>query len=343
MKIAIIPWSEEYLRNSMFDIKNKKLNRDNLLTPYYYMKKEFERYGDELNTIDIYINITEIDYFLFFEFDPKWIRIIAKNHLEDRMIYCNGEPEVVKPINSPRGYNKLKKYFPYIMTWNDELVDEVRIFKRIIPYHFEKKTGAKPFNQKKLLTNISGNKHSTSKKELYSEREKIISYFEQNYGNQFDLYGTGWDIKKHPSYKGTPENKYDIYFNYKFALSLENTKNVKGYVTEKIFDCLVSGVVPVYQGADDIVKYVPQEWFIDYSSFKSLEELADYLSNMTEVEYKCYQNAIEHFLKTNIDEKLNGAVYAQNVYHVIEKKTQRGFSIGISERIFLFIDSLRNN
>ena len=29
-------------------------------------------------------------------------------------------------------------------------------------------------------------------------------------------------------------------------------KNVKGYVSEKILDCLVSGIVPIYAGADDI-------------------------------------------------------------------------------------------
>ena len=68
MEIAIIPWNEDYQNNRMFDINNKKLNRDHLMTPYSHMKKEFERRGDELNTIDLYEDLREVDYFLFFFF-----------------------------------------------------------------------------------------------------------------------------------------------------------------------------------------------------------------------------------------------------------------------------------
>ena len=43
MKIAIVPWNDDYMKNQMFNISNKKLNRDHLMTPYLYMKKEFEK------------------------------------------------------------------------------------------------------------------------------------------------------------------------------------------------------------------------------------------------------------------------------------------------------------
>lgn len=86
---------------------------------------------------------------------------------------------MVKPINSSEGYVKLKKIFPYIMTWNEELVDGDRIFKRIIPYYIERKPGNIPFCNRKLITNISGNKSSKNSKELYSERERAITFFEK--------------------------------------------------------------------------------------------------------------------------------------------------------------------
>lgn len=337
MKIAIIPWNEDYQNNRMFDINNKKLNRDHLMTPYSHMKKEFERHGDELNTIDLYEDLKEVDYFLFFDFFPEWIVRLSELGLDNRMIYCNAEPEVVNPLNSRKGYERLKKYFPYMMTWNEDFIDNERIFKRIIPYYFEKQPGARAFAAKKLLTNISGNKSSDNPKELYSERERLITFFEQNYPSQFDLYGTGWDVKKHPSYKGTPENKYEVYHNYRFALSLENTKDIRGYVTEKIFDCFVSDIVPIYQGADDILQYVPSECFIDYGKFGSMEELADFLMGMSKTEYSSYLKAISDFLQTDIVQKLDGAEYAKNVYYVIEQSTCPDFYVKPAEKIELRI------
>ncbi len=337
MKIAVIPWNEAYQGNRMFDVNNKKLNRDHLMTPYSHMKREFEAHGDEFNTIDLYGNLSEVDYFLFFDFFPNWIIRLANLGLDGRMIYCNAEPEVVNPLNSQEGYEKVKKYFPYIMTWNKDLIDDRRIYKRIIPYYFEERPGAMPFAQKKLLTNISGNKTSDNPKELYSERERLITFFEKNYNSQFDLYGTGWDKKKHPSYRGMPENKYEVYHRYRFALSLENTKDVKGYVTEKIYDCFVSGIVPVYQGAEDILDYVPKECFIDYSQFGTMQELADFLVRMPEEEYLSYQEAIKTFLKTDIADRLDGAEYAKNIYHVIDKSACADFRINKKDKMHLII------
>lgn len=335
MKVAVIPWNEAYQGNRMFDMDNKKLNRDHLMTPYTYMKKEFEAHGDEFNTIDLYHDLNKVDYFLFFDFFPKWILRLSDLGLDNRLIYCNAEPEVVNPLNSKEGYEELKKYFPYIMTWNKDLIDDERIFKRIIPYYFEIKPGAKPFAQKKLLTNISGNKTSSNPKELYSERERLITFFEKNYSSQFDLFGTGWSKEKHPSYQGTPENKYEVYHCYRFALSLENTKGVKGYVTEKIYDCLVSGIVPIYQGADDILHYVPKECFIDYSQFGTMQELADFLIQMPEEKYLAYQEAMKAFLKTDIVDRLDGSEYARNIYHVIDKSTCADFRINRKDRMHL--------
>lgn len=332
MKIAIIPWDEEFQGNRMFDPDNRKLNRDHLMTPYIHMKKAFEEKGDIVNTVDMYDDLTQVDYFLFFEFFPEWILKLSDMHMENRMIYCNAEPEVVTSYHSVAGYQWLKQFFPYILTWNEEVIDNQRIFKRIIPYYFEKHPGNMAFKDRKLLTNISGNKSSDNPKELYSERRRIIKFFEKNYPEQFDLYGTGWTREEYSSYQGTPANKFDVYHNYRFALSLENTKNVKGYITEKIYDCLVAGVVPVYEGADNILDYVPQSCFVDYKQFGTIEELADFLSNMTEEEYAEYEKAIEDFLNTDIQKRLHGSVYAENIYYVMKNGKQQDFRLETKAR-----------
>ena len=225
------------------------------------------------------------------------------------------------------GYEKLKKLFPYIMTWNEDVIDNERIFRRIIPYYFEEHFGNVPFSERKLLCNISGNKFSESPKELYGERRRIIRYFEAHYPEDFGLYGTGWKKEEYPSYQGAPPDKYEVYHRYRFAVCLENTKNVSGYITEKIYDCLVSGTVPVYAGADNIAAVVPKECFLDYNKIGSPEALAKILTEMKEDEYEGYLSAARAFLETDIREKLDGSVYASDITYAIEHGKMQGFRI----------------
>ena len=58
-------------------------------------------------------------------------------------------------------------------------------FKKNIPYVFQMKFGETPFEKRKLLTSISGNKHSKHPDELYSERERVISVLEKEISRRF--------------------------------------------------------------------------------------------------------------------------------------------------------------
>ena len=323
LKVAIIPWSKEYYNDQIFNTK-ALINVDHRLNAYDELRTFFVEKGDEIHTIDMFKNLNEVDWFLCFDYNMDFVLKLSKLGLSNRLIYCNGEPEVVNPRNSKEGYEELKKLFPYILSWNDDAVDDIRIFKRINPYYFEdndvKKISSQvAFNEKKLLTNISGNKKSGHSKELYSERLKVINYFEEKHIGDFTLYGTGWSADEHPSYEGCPHSKRDVYPKYKFALALENMKEVKGYVTEKMLDCLTLGIVPVYQGAEDIEEYVPKECFIPYDSFDSLDAMYEYLNNMSENRYMEYIEAAARFLSdTSMKNRLSGRQYAKNIYHLIE-------------------------
>ena len=44
---------------------------------------------------------------------------------------------------------------------------------------------------------------------------------------------------------------------------------MSGYITEKILDCLESGIVPIYAGAPNIDRIIPNDCFIDYIDDKS--------------------------------------------------------------------------
>ncbi len=331
MNIAIIPWTEDYGDDRMFDKTDRKINRDNLMSPYLSFRAFFEDRGDTVHTVDRYPDLTKVDRFLFFDLFPEWLIKLHDLGLDDRAVYCNAEPETVTQLHTREGYEKLKNLFPYIMTWNEEVIDNERIFRRIIPYYFEEHFGNIPFAERKLLCNISGNKFSDSPKELYGERRRIIRYFEEHYPEDFGLYGTGWKKEEYPSYQGAPPDKFSVYHQYRFAVCLENTKNVRGYITEKIYDCLVSGIVPVYAGAENITSAVPKECFLDYNKIGSPEALAKILTGMKEEEYEGFLSAARAFLDTDIREKLDGAVYASDILFAIENGKMQGFRIADKE------------
>ena len=68
-------------------------------------------------------------------------------------------------------------------------------------------------------------------------------------------------------YRGSVLVKKDVIRRYRFCICYENAHGLPGYITEKIFDCLVAGVVPVYLGWDGIRDYVPEDTFIDKKPF----------------------------------------------------------------------------
>jgi hypothetical protein len=64
---------------------------------------------------------------------------------------------------------------------------------------------------------------------------------------------------KWSNYRGYVSSKVDILKRYRYCLVMENQRQ-NGYITEKLFDCLPSGAVPIYWGAQDIQDYLGLEW-----------------------------------------------------------------------------------
>ncbi|MEW5804410.1 MAG: glycosyltransferase family 10 [bacterium] len=73
------------------------------------------------------------------------------------------------------------------------------------------------------------------------------------------------------------QTKMDIIARYKFTLAFENAI-AQDYVTEKFYDPLTAGSVPVYLGAPNINDFAPDEGcFINASAWDSPKSLAQYL------------------------------------------------------------------
>lgn len=70
----------------------------------------------------------------------------------------------------------------------------------------------------------------------------------------------------------------DIIAGYKFVIGFENVKS-RDYVTEKFYNPLLAGTVPVYRGAPNILEFIPgDECFVDVSTFETPIELAKFMN-----------------------------------------------------------------
>ena len=202
--------------------------------------------------------------------------------------------------------------FGRILSWQDDWVDGKRVFKWRLPVCYPMREPVVPFAKRKLCCMVVANKHSTYRKELYSERRRAIRYFEQ-FPEEFDLYGGGWQKEGFKTYQGSVEDKIAATRGYKFSICYENTRGVPGYITEKIFDSFQAGVVPVYLGAPNITDEVPAGCFIDRRKFSSYQKLHAYLRNMGEEEFTQYLDNIRAFLATDAAKKYSGAWFAKSI------------------------------
>ncbi len=229
--------------------------------------------------------------------------------LRNKMTLLLWEPSSVDPDNYTE---ETYKKFNTIITWNDDIVDNKKFFKFDHPYpEKEHPPLSVPFKDKKMLVNISMNKHSHEPNELYSMRRKSIRFFERALGEQFDLFGYGWNkpttkyetifpflTKQYPRYKGMCADKHTVLSEYKFSLCYENVKKHNGLVSEKIFDCFHAKTVPIYWGPDNITDYIPEEAFIDRRRFDTDAAVLYFLKTLTEEDHAGYVRAIEDFLQS---------------------------------------------
>lgn len=231
----------------------------------------------------------------------------------DRLVLFMFEPPSVYPRNYDR---ELHRAFKIIFTWDPNLVDGHRYHRIYLPNPTAfPLVRTMPFSDRKLLVDISSYKFSNHERELFTERRQLVRFLEEHFADRFDLYGEGWNpsLRKYllrrlrnpkmrwehfPSYRHPVANKWDIYPRYRFGVCYENIRDQPGYISLKIFDCMRSGCVPIYLGAPDITDYVDPDAFVDRRAFSSNEELARFITGVTEAEHGRYLEAGREFLRS---------------------------------------------
>lgn len=265
---------------------------DNRLNPTNQLRAFAASKGYELLQANSMQSLQNFEYLIVFEVPPlDQLKQLSQYPVEKLILFLWEPPSVLE-----HNYNtEHHRYFSKIYTWNDDLVDNKKYFKFYYPFLHAMDKDFLDFDQKKLCTLISCNKNSLHPNELYSERKKIIDFFESTHSDDFDLYGTLWP-SSYKTYKGTVPSKIKCLKKYRFGFAYENIKNIRGYVTEKIFDCFWAGCIPVYLGASNISQYIPKDCFIARENFKTEKELYEFMKDMDRVTYLKYRDNIQTFL-----------------------------------------------
>ena len=73
--------------------------------------------------------------------------------------------------------------------------------------------------------------------------------------------------------------KHAVMRRYPFYLAYENS-NEEDYVSEKVFQALEAGVLPIYLGAPNVADFVPPHSVVRMADFESVEQLADHLQDL---------------------------------------------------------------
>lgn len=79
------------------------------------------------------------------------------------------------------------------------------------------------------------------------------------------------------------QSNSELYASYKFVIAIENS-NCEDYVTEKLIDALSSTAIPIVASRNatpDYTRFAPKHSLINVYDYKSVKELADYLTYLS--------------------------------------------------------------
>lgn len=114
----------------------------------------------------------------------------------------------------------------------------------------------KPTRKKYLCSVVSGFTGVPG----YEDRKIFLEQLSLAYP-PFDIFGRySKAIDSLPNYRGYAASKYLTLSQYRYNLAIENSLE-DWYISEKIFDALLCGCMPIYYGSEKIFDLLPSDWF----------------------------------------------------------------------------------
>ena len=241
--------------------------------------------------------------------------------------------------------------FNKVFSWDARLFDLPNVVKIMVPNQlaFEPFPGYSDRDIFSCLINANKAFREPLPSDLYRERINTIRWYEKHAPDKFELYGMGWakptpafdfwgkakrstaslraKLFGHmpfPSYRGEVHDKRSVLRRSKFAYCYENTRGPDNYITEKIFDSFLSGCVPVYWGADNVLEYIPSTCFVDRRNFKDTADVHQFLLSISFEDYARYQSNILDFLATDVARIFEAEYFVSVITEQISRNILKG-------------------
>jgi hypothetical protein len=349
--LGIVGW--EAGGDDLFNPQSPR-NRDNCLEPFRILQTKAAEQGIELHTIDVLqqkgLTPSATLYLESLSIIPFEN---CKNYLirfeTELTVPINGDADYLNQFDGIFTWDQvlLSADSGSALNQKTDSIPKFPIaYPNVLPSAFKvNQIVNRGFKERDLFCVLIGsNRHANlpDARELYSERAKAIRWFEENAPKDFALFGNGWLVPQKrqgksgkwryrlekvlpflmgtavfPSYQGPAKSKFEALAKARFCICYENAKDIPGYVTEKLFDSLFAGCVPIYWGEPNIQNIVPTSCFIDFRQFVNssnpYQELYQYLSKMTEQDYIAYQEAGRQFLASPAFRPYSSEAFAEAI------------------------------
>lgn len=330
MKVAFVvpPFFSE---GRIFAESDPVANRDDCLRPFIELRHSLAQQGVTLATADE-LPVGEADAVLCLNMpkagDAMW-QMAARRSIPVHVIAL--ESEYIHTLNADP---VLIARCASIFTSRDDVIDGDKFLSARFAHQLSPPL-QRPWAGRKFACMVSGNKSSSHPDELYSRRLDIINWYDAHHPKLFDLFGTGWEAPAPSSlpmrvarrlpvlrsllapklnvYRGTIGQKLETLAGYRFCFCYENFSSPDGWITEKIFDAMFAGCVPVYWGPDNISHHIPSTCFIDASKLSEPQVIHERLASLDDTQCNDIVESIDSYLRSEQATKFSVATFVTTV------------------------------
>lgn len=173
---------------------------------------------------------------------------------------------VEPPVITPYPYQWIKNNnnrYKYVLTYSEELLSKGQNF---LYYPFGNtllnETDFNVYEKNKLVSMMLSNKTFTDGHRFRHQCKQVLN-------GKVDFYGSGVN--------GIHQYKLIACKDYMFQVVVENSK-LDYYFTEKIVDCFLTGVIPIYWGTKKVLEHFDSDGIITFNNEKELLEIVNNLN-----------------------------------------------------------------
>ncbi len=356
--LFIDPTSPRFERDALFDLGGNIYAGDHINAPYARLKDWFEQRDVSVHTADLLDDRSDDlrKVYISLGIRDRWPRLAGRDDVV-LSAFLALECPIVEP-RLYLDLDQAARQFGRLYSFSDArslrpfLRAPLTFHSFRIPQAFDAVHDACwTRTDRRFLVMINANKRPRlAAHELYSERLRALAHFER--AGDIDLYGLGWDgppyrtgVTRVPAtvrrvvrrmgreagrirldpllasarrcWQGPAPSKSEVLSGYHFSLCYENMI-LPGWITEKIFDCLLSGTIPVYLGAPDIDQWVPPECFVDMRHFAGYADLSDYLHSLGAKDRQMFREAARAFVGSQAYYPFSSAAFIRLVADLVE-------------------------